>query len=195
MKYPVIEIIDSIQGEGCMMGKTATFVRFAGCNLNCPWCDTEWSKAKEMLTLEELVSRINFDMSMVVFTGGEPTLQNLEPIFEAIREIKQDHLIAIETNGTIDIFELQLKFPKLWVTCSPKPEANWKYKFIPNEIKYVIDDTICENDITEPYEGCPVWLQPQGYNMQASWKICFELAMKHPNWRVGVQLHKIMEVR
>lgn len=195
MKYPIIEIFDSIQGEGCNIGKTATFVRFAGCNLNCPWCDTEWSKAKEMLTLEELVSRINFDMSMVVFTGGEPTLQKLEPIFEAIQKTHPGHLMAMETNGTYDTSVLQDKFADLWVTCSPKPGTNWKYNCIPNEIKYVIDDDICEDDIQVPYEGCPVWLQPQGYNMQASWKKCFELVMKHPDWRVGVQLHKIMEVR
>lgn len=195
MKYPIVEIFDSIQGEGCHLGKTATFVRFAGCNLSCPWCDTEWNKAKEMLTLEELISRINFDMSMVVFTGGEPTLQKLEPIFEAIQKMHPGHLMAMETNGTYDTSALQSKFTNLWVTCSPKPETNWQYTCIPNEIKYVIDDNICEDDIQVPYEGCPVWLQPQGYDMQASWKKCFELAMKHPDWRVGVQLHKIMEVR
>ena len=195
MKYPVIEIFDSIQGEGCMMGKSATFVRFAGCNLNCPWCDTEWRKAKEMLTLEELISRINFNVSMVVFTGGEPSLQNLEPIFAAIQKAHPGHLMAIETNGTHDLIVLQRTYPSLWVTCSPKPGTNWLYKCTPNELKYVIDDDITEDDIFEPYEGCPIWLQPQGYDMQASWKRCFELAMSHPNWRVGVQLHKIMEVR
>ena len=195
MRYPIIEIFDSIQGEGCMMGKTATFVRFAGCNLNCPWCDTEWSKAKEMLTLEELVSRINFDMSMVVFTGGEPTLQNLVPIFEEIQKRHPSHLMAIETNGTYDTSALQSKFKTLWVTCSPKPETNWMCKCTPDELKYVIDDMITERDIITPWIGFPVWLQPQGYDMQASWKKCFELAMRRPEWRVGVQLHKIMEVR
>lgn len=195
MKYPIVEIFDSIQGEGCHLGKTATFVRFAGCNLNCPWCDTAWSKAKEMLTLEEIISRINFDMSMVVFTGGEPTLQKLEPIFEAIQERHPGFLMAIETNGTYDTSALQDRFADLWVTCSPKPETNWRYNCLPNELKYVIDDDICEDDIQVPYKGCPVWLQPQGYDMQASWKVCFEFAMNHPDWRVGVQLHKIMEVR
>ena len=195
MKYPIIEIFDSIQGEGCMMGKTATFVRFAGCNLNCPWCDTEWSKAKEMLTLEELISRINFDMRMVVFTGGEPTLQDLAPIFAAIQKRRPGHLMAIETNGTRNVGTLQDEFPTLWVTCSPKPETNWECKCFPNELKYVIDDAITDKDIITPCADFPVWLQPQGYDMQASWKKCFELAMKHPNWRVGVQLHKIMEVR
>lgn len=195
MKYPIIEIFDSIQGEGCMLGRSATFVRFAGCNLNCPWCDTEWSKAKEMLTLDELVSRINFDMSMVVFTGGEPTLQNLEPIFIEIQRRCPGHLMAIETNGTNDVSKLQKLFNTLWVTCSPKPEMDWTYKCVPNELKYVIDGSITADDICEPYEGCPIWLQPQGYDMQESWKRCFAMAMKHPDWRVGVQLHKIMEVR
>lgn len=195
LRYPIVEIFDSIQGEGCHLGKSATFVRFAGCNLNCPWCDTEWNKAKEKLTLDELISRINFDLSMVVFTGGEPTLQQLKPIFMAIQERKRGHLMAIETNGTADLHELQLTFDSLWVTCSPKPETHWAFKCIPNEIKYVIDDKIKEKNIVAPWHGCPVWLQPQGYDMQASWAKCFELAMSHPEWRVGVQLHKIMEVR
>ena len=194
-KYPIIEIFDSIQGEGCQIGRTATFVRFAGCNLNCPWCDTEWSKATEMLTLEELVSRINFNMSMVVFTGGEPTLQDLEPIFEAIQKKKPGHFMTIETNGTFNTGVLQARYTSLWVTCSPKPETNWQCKCCPDEIKYVIDDAITFENIRAPYDSCPVWLQPQGYDMQASWAKCFELAMKNPKWRVGVQLHKIMEVR
>ena len=46
-KYPIIEIFDSIQGEGLNLGKQATFIRLAGCNLNCPWCDTNWKEAKE----------------------------------------------------------------------------------------------------------------------------------------------------
>lgn len=194
-KYPIIEIFDSIQGEGCHMGKTATFVRFAGCNLNCPWCDTEWHKAKEMLTLEELVSHINFDMSMVVFTGGEPTLQALVPVFDAIQQTKPGHVMAIETNGTYNTDNLRTMYPSLWVTCSPKPETNWECLCTPNEIKYVIDDAITAENIKTPENRCPVWLQPQGYDMQASWAKCFKLAMDNPTWRVGVQLHKIMEVR
>lgn len=195
MRYPIIEIFDSIQGEGCHMGKTATFVRFAGCNLNCSWCDTTWNETKEILTLKELVSRINFNMSMVVFTGGEPTLQNLAPIFESIQRRHPGYLMAIETNGTHDVSALQQQFPSLWVTCSPKPGTNWKCVCSPNELKYVIDEAIQENNICEVRANCPVWLQPQGYDMQRSWKKCYEFAMKHPNWRVGVQLHKIMEVR
>ena len=195
MKYPIIEIFDSIQGEGCHMGKTATFVRFAGCNLKCPWCDTECSKAKEMLSLDEIIARINFNMSMVVFTGGEPTLQQLEPLFEAIQAKHPGHIMAIETNGTKDVTELQHKFPELWVTCSPKPETRWEYKGYPDELKFVIDDEITADDIRAPHEDFHVWLQPQGYDMQASWAKCFAMAMEHPEWRVGVQLHKIMEVR
>ena len=147
-----------------------------------------------MLTIDEIISRINFDMSMVVFTGGEPMLQELEPILEAVQAKKFRHVMAIETNGTIDTYELQTKFKSLWVTCSPKPENMWHYVCCPNELKYVIDGEIKCEDIPNK-TNCPVWLQPQGYEMQKSWQKCFEFAMKNPSWRVGVQLHKIMEVR
>lgn len=193
--YPVIEIFDSIQGEGLNIGTPATFIRFAGCNLNCPWCDTNWHNAKEILTVDQIVARINFKLPMIVFTGGEPFLQSMRPLLKEIRRIDKDILIAFETNGTQSTKDTD-GILNIWITCSPKPETNWKISPACNynELKYVIDDDIkLENIDTE----CAfVWLQPQGFDMQNSWKKCFKLAMEDPDHlRVGVQLHKLMEVR
>lgn len=192
-QYPIVEIFDSIQGEGYHIGKTATFIRFAGCNLNCPWCDTDWKKAKKYLSVEDLFSAINPLMSMVVLTGGEPFLQDLLPLCRLIREKYPTKLIAIETNGTYSAEALTSKVSNIWITCSPKPENNWEYKCSPNELKYVIDDKITQENINKHFPL--VWLQPQGYDMDNSWKKCMRWAMENPTWRVGVQLHKIMEVR
>ena len=75
----VLEVFKSIQGEGFNMGLPATFVRFAGCNLSCPWCDTKESWDDSNTTdyaLEDLVSEIlKQETEIVVLTGGEPTLQ------------------------------------------------------------------------------------------------------------------------
>ena len=79
--YRVNEIFYTLQGEGCHSGIPAVFVRFSGCNLRCPWCDTEFSDYTEM-TAEEIVAEAlslydipNERRRMVVLTGGEPSLQ------------------------------------------------------------------------------------------------------------------------
>lgn len=194
--YPIVEIFKSIQGEGVNMGVPATFVRFAGCNLKCPWCDTKWDKAKFLLTIDQILEQIDFTRPLVVFTGGEPFLQNLKPLVRAIRLISDDITIAFETNGTLSTAEIKNNFRNIWVACSPKPGKDWKIhpQCFYDELKYVIDDKITIDKINT---NCPfIWLQPEGSTMQESWKKCMMYAETMPEClRVGVQLHKIMEVR
>ena len=130
--YRVNEIFYSIQGEGEFAGTPAVFVRFSGCNLNCPWCDTDHSHAEEMTRneLEDAVRGLlaGHDGAIIVLTGGEPALQlhDDEPLFQGFAS-----RICIETNGTLPI-------PGWidWVTVSPKnalspivPRAS-KLKFV-----------------------------------------------------------------
>lgn len=192
--YGIVEIFESIQGEGFHIGTPATFIRFAGCNLKCPWCDTKWDIVKELLYAKQIVERINFDLPLIVITGGEPFLQDMESLVKEIRKVDEDIIIAFETNGTQSTIKVQ--GPNVWITCSPKPEVNWRINnyCTYNELKYVIDDAIGLKDIDT--SRTLVWLQPQGYDMQNSWKKCYEFAMQDPtHLRVGIQLHKIMEVR
>ena len=114
-KMRVNEIFYSIQGEGAMTGTPAVFVRFAGCNLQCPFCDTEHEPYKEM-TEEEIFDEINnYPAEWVVLTGGEPTLQVTNEFVLRIKE-KCRKAVAIETNGTR---KNGLKYVN-WITCSPK---------------------------------------------------------------------------
>lgn len=195
MKYPVVEIFQSIQGEGFYLGTPANFIRLSGCNLQCPWCDTDWSKPKEgMLTPEEIVAKLNPNLPLTVITGGEPLMHDVVPLVEAIRK-NFTCIIAFETNGTQSTAILN-KFDGIWITCSPKPQTNWDIvpTCVYNELKYVIDDVITLDKIRT--DTSFVWLQPEGSTMQKSWKKCMEFATQKP-WelRVGVQLHKLMEVR
>ena len=217
MKYPVVEQFNSIQGEGAMIGMPVTFIRLFGCNLTCPWCDSKvtWvnlQKLEDMkeqeetnnlgftwMSAEELAERCEQDY--VVITGGEPTIHDLEPLITALHQWKK--VVCIETNGT------NPTHPGLdWVVASPKPpqyflhpECNY------NELKYVVDDTFNISAIPERMyetEGC-VWLQPCDYEPLAkenakeltkqSYQKCFDLTMKYPYLRVGIQLHKVYEVR
>jgi organic radical activating enzyme len=117
--YKINEVFYTLQGEGAHSGIPAVFVRFSGCNLRCPWCDTEFSDFTEM-SADEIVREAlsiydipNERRKMLVLTGGEPSLQVDTPLIDALHAA--GFYICIETNGThplpdgID-----------WITCSPK---------------------------------------------------------------------------
>lgn len=196
-RYPIVEIFSSIQGEGCNLGKRANFVRFAGCNLNCPWCDTDWSKANEKLTADEILERLDTRASLVVLTGGEPTLQPLRQLISALEDCA--YQVAIETNGTNETRTLTLEFPNICITCSPKPETNWYVHPMCDydELKYVVDDKLTVDNVRKR-ERVPVWLQPEGSNMQNAWQKALQIQKECPSWldvRIGVQLHKIIGAR
>ena len=94
----VNDIFYSLQGEGYHTGRAAVFVRFAGCNLRCSFCDTEFDSYREM-TADEIVTAISqYPARFVVLTGGEPTLQ----VDEAFVDLLHQHSfeVAMESNGT-----------------------------------------------------------------------------------------------
>ncbi|MNX92729.1 7-carboxy-7-deazaguanine synthase [compost metagenome] len=99
--YQVCEIFTSIQGEGTRIGVPSTFVRFLRCNLKCAWCDTTYSwKEGEMvegteMSPERILEEVH--ANDVVFTGGEPMMQDLAPVLALVG----DRHVTIETNGTI----------------------------------------------------------------------------------------------
>ena len=126
MEAPIVEIFSSIQGEGLLIGRRQIFVRFAGCNLDCNYCDTSKSKSVNSgtnLTVNEVVSKINdlktSDLHSVSFTGGEPLLY-VDFINEVISKLNVK--TYLETNGTlpnelnkldsIDYVALDIKLPE-----------------------------------------------------------------------------------
>ncbi|MCR5705991.1 MAG: putative 7-carboxy-7-deazaguanine synthase QueE [Acholeplasmatales bacterium] len=102
----VIELFLSINGEGLKSGELATFVRFAGCNLRCPYCDTKYSYEnpiyKEM-SIEEILSRVEeYGAHNVCLTGGEPLIQkDVDLLIKALSD--KGYRVELETNGSVDI--------------------------------------------------------------------------------------------
>jgi len=141
-KLNIKKIFKTIQGEGKYEGYPALFIRLAGCNLNCDFCDTDW-KDGELMSVEEVVKIIdNSGMDLVVWTGGEPTLQ-LDNIIYTIGLLEKPHIQTIETNGT-RLKEMLEVFA--YVSCSPKDLKTTKkavefFKTYPNDydIKIVTD--------------------------------------------------------
>ena len=142
MKAPIIEIFSSFQGEGLLIGERQIFVRFAGCNLNCTYCDTNDSKSiksGKLMTPEEVCIEIEnlltSDCKTVSFTGGEPSLY---PEFISEVSSKLDLNIMLETNGTLpdnidsikklDIVSLDIKLPEHF-------EGDFDWEIFSNELK------------------------------------------------------------
>lgn len=125
--YKVVEVFDSLQGEGRFIGTPATFIRFAGCNLNCQFCDTDYTNNATDATLEQLLKMVSREL--VVLTGGEPMLYDLKPLCDELVSI--GHKVQIETNGTINIVGLP---GEVHITCSPKTQ---KINVKPDDIKFL----------------------------------------------------------
>lgn len=205
MEYPIIEIFDSVQGEGRYSGLPVTFIRFAGCNLECPWCDTaeQLAEISELIELEDIVDKVHYPS--VVMTGGEPTLQDLDSLCAAIREkFGTKTFLMIETNGTGTV-------PSAfnYIACSPKSQSGYsidesilgREHLIPIDYKYVVDDVLKEEYIYTPFYPSSesiVYLQPEYYSGQKSVDKAYELVKKlskKTTVRLGLQAHKVWGLR
>lgn len=194
----VIEIFESIQGEGTFLGMPAIFVRLGGCNLHCPFCDTKnsWGDQGVEKEIGDIVSEVlSYHSPIVVITGGEPSINaDLIPLAKMLKQGgKKVHL---ETNGTYDVDHTYFD----WIVCSPKKETGFRVCCTADELKYVVtpefspERDIASNTISA-YGNGHIWLQPEGSDMQNMWYKSVELVKQFPELRIGVQLHKLMEVR
>lgn len=137
----VAEIFESISGEvgGFLQGSPTTFIRLAGCNLHCPFCDTAWAidlESGDDIDIETIVGRVD-DLSwkQVLITGGEPLIQK-EELQELIYQLKRNgYLIQIETNGTI---RCDVSMVDYWVIDCKWPDAmkGIHYEFDPGPLNY-----------------------------------------------------------
>jgi organic radical activating enzyme len=192
-KYPLVEIFKSLQGEGRNMGRPVVFVRFAGCNLKCPWCDTDVSPRFES-TLEELLSEIrSFNLKSVIFTGGEPSL--VKGIPELVEALKEDGFwIGVETNGTVDPGWFAFVD---YLAVSPKRGANLAVDRA-DEVRVVAEDEktyeFCEK-LREKISATDYYVSPCDHNGQIDFATAKSVLSKLQGWSLSVQLHKILGFR
>ena len=206
--YRVHEIFYTLQGEGAHSGIPAVFVRFSGCNLRCPWCDTEFDGYTEM-TADQIIAEMqdlydipNARRKMCVLTGGEPALQVDKPLIDALHAA--GFYICIETNGT-----RSLPAGIDWITCSPKEGTKLALQQV-DEVKVVFTGTYdpeiwrtqlkAEHWMLQPLRYTGEWLMTSGIdeweddaNDNLDETVRYILA--HPFWRLSVQLHKIVGLR
>lgn len=190
--YKINEIFYSIQGEGYNAGRPAVFVRFSGCNRRCPFCDTRHESGVEM-TAEQIRQAVeiadNGQNTMVILTGGEPTLQlsdeeNLFPYTSSRR------FIAIETNGTgavpswID-----------WVTVSPKEDVPLDKLPKFNEVKLLFDETRLDYIQLFNRDGIIAFIQPIDRSGKMNIQETVNFIKQNPRFRLSVQIHKLIGIQ
>lgn len=195
MKYPLVEIFESLQGEGRNTGRQCVFVRFSGCNLACPWCDTDVSIRFE-LTLEELLAEVkSYKSKMVVLTGGEPALVDGMP--ELVAALKREgYFIAVETNATIDADWFAFVD---YVACSPKLEFADKIALRKaNEVRVVASSeeavAFCLKVRTK-IEADDYYVSPCDRDGEIDFALAKFVLAKLDGWALSVQLHKILGFR
>ena len=175
------EIFYSLQGEGFHTGTPAVFVRFSGCNLKCSFCDTHHEDGR-MMSDDEIIAEVcKYPCRMVILTGGEPGLWIDGKLTAALHAAGK--YIAIETNGTCILPE-----DIDWVTCSPKEGAILKVCRM-DEVKVVyVGQYVCE------YLKLPArhyFLQPcSGQNTND----VIAYIKEHPQWRLSLQTHKLIDI-
>ena len=209
IRYPIVEIFNSIQGEGFWSGTPMLFIRLGGCSIGgktrvcTSWtgnnfkCDTNYNTSAVM-TIPDIIAQIPKKTQRVCLTGGEPFLHDLIPLYDAIRAFSKKINVHIETSGTRTIPELLKGL--CWITVSPK------YKCLPEslenicELKILIKKGDKIKDIREIFATKSriygIYLQPvddENYpdNSQHAVKLC----LANPEFRLSIQVHKLIGVR
>ena len=190
-RYRVNEIFYSLQGEGFWTGTPMVFVRLSGCNLQCPFCDTDHRPFREMSAQEILREVQRYRCPRVCLTGGEPLLQLDNELLDTF----SSYIVHMETNGTLDKPEINRV---QWVTLSPKIGVKIREA---DEIKLVYDGTLTEDEICA-WEGFPashLFLQPcdvpDPVRRQQLLEETIGFVRRHPLWRLSLQTHKLLGIR
>ena len=191
--YELVEIFESLQGEGRNMGRPCVFVRFAGCNLKCPWCDTDVTK-RFSASLDELLAELGqYKARSVILTGGEPTMQKEMPELVAALK-KAGYWIGVETNGTNDADWLGFVD---YVACSPKRGASVRLVEA-DEVRVVAEDEATADfcrKVRRQIAATDYYVSPCDHDGQIDFATAKSVLSQLAGWSLSVQLHKILGFR
>lgn len=197
-ELPVMEFFYSIQGEGYNTGRSAFFIRLAGCDVGCVWCDVKesWNaQPHQFMKVEELISEVKkAGAQNVVITGGEPCMYNLDFLTLSLKE--NGYKVWLETSGA---YPITGNFD--WICVSPKKFKNPLAESLAraNELKVVVfnnsDFKWAEENALSANKTCLFFLQPEYDNFKKVMPMIVEYVKENPHWRIGLQTHKVIEVR
>jgi 7-carboxy-7-deazaguanine synthase len=194
---PLMEAFYTIQGEGYHQGKAAVFVRLAGCDVGCHWCDVKESWNAEdypLVSVDEIVNRIRaYASDMAVVTGGEPLMYDLQTLTRQLKSA--GYRTHIETSG---VYPLSGQWD--WICLSPKkfkPALGAVYNNA-DELKVIIynksDLEWAELCRAEVNPACKLYLQPEWDRSAVVLPYMVDYIKKHPEWEISLQIHKFMNI-
>ena len=195
--FPVMESFYSIQGEGTHSGKPSYFIRLAGCDVNCDWCDVKdsWDiDSSQYKSIDEIINEIKkFSTDLVIITGGEPLMHNLTDLTSALKKLGKK--IHIETSGTHPVsgyFD--------WICFSPKKFKKPLDEFfkISNELKIIIskdsDFSWAEYLLRQIKNKPELILQAEWSKSEIINPKILDYIKSNPKWRISLQTHKYLHV-
>ena len=199
-QLPVVETFHSLQGEGLHAGRSAFFIRLAGCNVGCSWCDTKHSwpqNSHPLQSLEGLATEAaaaeQAGAAFVVITGGEPLHHNLDGLTAAIRKACS-RPVHIETSG-VD----PLGGSPDWITLSPKRHSPPRQDVLSacQELKVVVHepDDLLFAEIAASQAPQATWLLQPGWQSKEGQTLSINYTKSHGRWRLSLQSHKWLQVR
>ena len=196
-KLPVMESFFTIQGEGFHTGKAAYFIRLAGCDVGCSWCDVKesWNAENHPVIQVDVISEnaARSGCSFAVITGGEPAKYDLQLLIDQLKS--HGFYTAIETSGTS-----LLKGEIDWYCFSPKKfKAPVKEAFIrANELKVIInhpsDFEWAEEYASQMRQDCMLYLQPEWEKRERFLPLIVDYVKLNPKWRISLQTHKYLNI-
>jgi len=196
--YPIMETFYSIQGEGNYQGHAAFFIRLAGCDVGCVWCDVKesWDANKHAeRSVESLLQEVKQTAaSIVIITGGEPLMYDCLPLTEALQQA--GFKTHIETSGA---YPLSGKWD--WVCVSPKKfKAPLDSVLIQaDELKVVVfnktDIAWALQHAEKVNSTCLLFLQPEWSKEKEMLPLMTAFIQENPTWKLSLQIHKYMGVR
>jgi 7-carboxy-7-deazaguanine synthase len=197
IELPIMEQFYTIQGEGFHSGRAAYFIRIAGCDVGCVWCDVKESwdanlhPTEKILDLVQQVVREKADF--VVITGGEPCMYNLAELTKQLKALNIE--IALETSGCYP-----LKGEIDWYCFSPKKFKNPLQEAYEkaNELKVIIahpsDFEWAESHAAKLNSGAKKYLQTEWSKQERFLPMIIEYVKKNPSWKISLQTHKYMNI-
>ena len=187
----------TIQGEGKYSGKAAYFIRIAGCDVGCVWCDVKESWDKEqhaLLSISEIIENVvKSNANFVVLTGGEPAMYDLRPLVDQLKSL--GIMVAIETSGCYP-----LKGEVDWYCFSPKKfKAPCDEAYIKaNELKVIVshpsDLDWATKHALKVSTNCQLYLQPEWSKSEKLLPLIIEFVKSNQQWKISLQTHKFMNI-
>lgn len=187
----------TLQGEGFHQGKAAYFIRLGGCDVGCVWCDVKesWNAEKfSKLNVNDLVREVKkTPANMVVITGGEPLMHNLDAL-----------TMQLQASGLKTHIETSGAYPLSgywdWICLSPKKFKAPLPEVIPlaHELKVIIfhksDFDWAEKYAAQVSPSCKLYLQPEWDHAPNKTPLIVEYIKAHPKWELSLQIHKYLQV-